>query len=115
MLLIKKIDNMIKIDVNGSQGVLFSVNAVSMSAYKRREKLIEQLLHAYLWEYKTTILLDEMKQKVQYILDSDIKSMRKEKLERIAEIYNLPKYKTLGDGLSSIDIKFVIGNEFNFD
>ena len=105
---------MITIDVNDSQGILFSVNAVSMNAYKRREKLIEQLLRAYLYEMRSPKNLDEMKQKVQFFLDSDIQNIRKEKLEKIADIYNLPKYKKISD-VQSVDITFVVDNKINFD
>ena len=105
---------MTQLNVSDGSENLFSVDVVSVSAYRRREKLIEQMLIGYLYEMKSPKVLDEMKQKVQFILDSDIQNSRKEKLEHIADIYNLPKYKNT-IGVKSIDIKFVVGNEFNFD
>jgi len=105
---------MITIDVSNGTKNLFSVDAVSISAFRRREKLIEQMLRGYLYEFETPQVIEEMKQKVQSILNSDIKNVRKEKLEHIANIYNLPKYKKMS-GVQSIDIKFVVENDFNWD
>jgi hypothetical protein len=106
---------MVKIDISSVKRKLFSVDVDSISTYRRNEKLIEEMLQQYIWEFETEQVMDEMKQKVELILKSDIKNIRKEKLKRISDIYNLPKYRRLSDCPIYIDIKFVIGNEFNFD
>jgi hypothetical protein len=96
---------MINIDVNDGKDLLFSIDVTSISAFNRRKKNIEELLQSYIFEMKSPAVLNEMKQKIQIILDSDVKNQRREKLNRISKEYNLPIYK---NSTKYVDISFIV-------
>ena len=82
---------MVEIDVSDGDGVLFSIEVKSLALLNRNRDIITHFLQQYMFQLKTESLLNEMKQKVQIILESDIYNQRKQKLKRINKIYEKDK------------------------
>lgn len=99
---------MITIDINDVNEKLFSIEIDSIEVFHRNKDTIEKYLSSCIFEFKTPQFIEEMKRTVQFILDSDIKFIRKRKIEKISQSYNLPLNI---NNIKSIDISFVISKK----
>lgn len=100
---------MITIDINDNNNEkLFSIEIDSIEVFYRNKDLIEKYLSNYIYEMKSPQLIDEMKKGVQLIFNSDIKVIRKRKLQKIHNDYNISSKISK---IKLIDISFVITKE----
>lgn len=79
---------MTTIDIYDNDKKLFSMNIESVDIFNRNKEKISNMLESYFFRIKTDQLYEEMKQKIQIILDSDVKYNRKLKLKKISKDYN---------------------------
>jgi hypothetical protein len=74
---------MVQVNISDNEGVLLSIELQSIVQFNRNEEIITELLHQYIFEFRIENTLNEIKQKVQIILDADIHNQRKQKLIKI--------------------------------
>lgn len=101
---------MTTIDIYDNDKKLFSMNIESVDIFNRNKEKISNMLESYFFRIKTTQLYEEMKQKIQTILDSDVKYNRKLKLKKISKDYN-QSFNNYSDNNFLINITFKVSKE----
>lgn len=101
---------MTTIDIYDNDKKFFSMNIESVDIFNRNKEKISNMLESYFFRIKTTQLYEEMKQKIQTILDSDVKYNRKLKLKKISKDYN-QSFNNYSDNNFLINITFKVSKE----